>query len=77
MKKLSVLITVLATCIFLTSCHQAGGTDSFTAPKNFRDYWYNGQAEISRYKLEQVQYGAVNPGEVILIFVTEDFRTDT
>lgn len=40
------------------------------------DYWYQGEAEISRYTLEQNRYDAVHPGEVILIFVTEDFRTD-
>ncbi len=77
MKKLTALFTVLAIGIILTSCQMAGGTDNFTAPQNFRDYWYNGQAEISRYKLDQAQYGAVNPGEAVLIFVTEDFRTDT
>jgi hypothetical protein len=40
------------------------------------DYWYQGQAEISRYALEQNRYDATHPGEVVLIFVTEDFRTD-
>lgn len=77
MKKLTALFTVLAIGTILTSCQLAGRADSFTVPQNFRDYWYNGQAEISRYKLDQVQYGAVNPGEAVLIFVTEDFRTDT
>ncbi|WP_373513633.1 hypothetical protein [Persicitalea sp.] len=77
MKKLLALFFVLATSVIYTSCQLAGGADNFTAPQNFRDYWYNGQAEISRYKLEQVQYGAINPGEAVLIFVTEDFRTDT
>ncbi|MEL6802945.1 MAG: hypothetical protein AAFO91_04080, partial [Bacteroidota bacterium] len=39
-------------------------------------YWYQGKAEISTYDLEQVRYGAVHPGELTLIFVTEDFLTD-
>jgi len=77
MKKLTALSTVLAIGTVLTSCQLAGSADNFTASQNFRDYWYNGQAEISRYQLDQVQYGAVNPGEAVLIFVTEDFRTDT
>lgn len=77
MKKLTALSTVLAIGTVLTSCQLAGSADNFTASRNFRDYWYNGQAEISRYQLDQVQYGAVNPGEAVLIFVTEDFRTDT
>ncbi len=76
MKKLNSLLIIFAASTIWASCQLAGGADNFTAPQNFRDYWYNGQAEISRYKLDQVQYGAINPGEAVLIFVTEDFRTD-
>jgi hypothetical protein len=43
----------------------------------FGNYWFAGKAEISSYNLQQAQYGALNPGEAVLIFVTEDFRTDT
>ncbi len=39
-------------------------------------YWYQGKAEINRYVLEQNRYRDVHPGEAVLIFVTEDFRTD-
>jgi len=39
-------------------------------------YWYQGKAEISTYELSQNRYENVNPGEVVLIFVTEDFLTD-
>lgn len=39
-------------------------------------YWYQGKAEISTYELSQNRYMDLNPGEVILIFVTEDFLTD-
>jgi len=44
--------------------------------KDFRSYWYRGLAELNRYELQQVRYGEVHPGEVVLIFVTEDFLTD-
>ncbi len=47
-----------------------------TPDEAFRRYWYNGQAELTSYDLQQVRYGQVNPGEAVLIFVTEDFRTD-
>ncbi len=43
----------------------------------FRAYWYAGLAELSSYTLQQARYGSVNPGTAVLIFVTEDFRTDT
>lgn len=47
-----------------------------TSDEAFRRYWYTGQAELTSYDLRQVRYGQVNPGEAVLIFVTEDFRTD-
>lgn len=40
------------------------------------DYWYQGQAELSRYELSQNRYGDTHPGEVVMVFVTEDFLTD-
>lgn len=41
--------------------------------KEFKDYWYNGEAEISSYKLEQARYGEIREGKAVLIYVTEDF----
>ena len=40
------------------------------------DYWYQGKAEINTYDLQQIRYGEVHPGQVTVIFVTEDFLTD-
>lgn len=45
-------------------------------PHEFNEYWNNGEAELSRYELEQARYGEIHKGEAVLIFVTEDFRTD-
>ncbi|WP_298238786.1 septum formation inhibitor Maf [uncultured Algibacter sp.] len=42
-------------------------------PKDFKDYWYAGEAEISSYKLEQARYGEIREGTAVLIYVTEDF----
>ncbi|MCB9615041.1 MAG: septum formation inhibitor Maf [Sandaracinus sp.] len=39
----------------------------------FDSYWYQGVAELTRYRLEQARYGEVHEGEAVLIFVTEDF----
>ena len=41
--------------------------------KQFKDYWYAGEAEISSYKLEQARYGEMRDGNAVLVFVTEDF----
>ena len=48
-----------------------------TPSGDFASYWFAGKAELNRYSLEQAQYGVLNLGEAVLIFVTEDFRTDT
>lgn len=42
----------------------------------FKDYWYQGKAELSRFTLMQNRYRDLHPGEAILVFVTEDFLTD-
>lgn len=39
---------------------------------DFGGYWYQGQAEITSYDLEQARYGEVHPGQAVLVFVTED-----
>lgn len=41
--------------------------------EEFKAYWYNGQAEITSYNLEQERYGEIREAEAVLIFVTEDF----
>jgi hypothetical protein len=41
--------------------------------KEFNDYWYTGEAEITSYKLEQARYGEIRDGKAVLVFVTEDF----
>jgi hypothetical protein len=46
------------------------------APDRLDNYWYQGKAELSKYELSQNRYGDTHPGEVVMIFVTEDFLTD-
>lgn len=43
----------------------------------FQRQWHAGEAELSRFDLEQARYGGTHRGQVVLIFVTEDFRADT
>lgn len=45
---------------------------TLTTPE-FNKYWYNGEAEISSYQLEQARYGEIRKGKAVLIYVTEDF----
>jgi hypothetical protein len=74
-----VLAIIVAFMMKTTVFRQPTGSDApMTEPSvPFRQYWFSGKAELNRYSLEQAQYGALNPGEAVLIFVTEDFRTDT
>jgi len=41
--------------------------------EEFKNYWYDGKAEITSYKLEQARYGELHEGYAVLVFVTEDF----
>jgi hypothetical protein len=45
--------------------------------KDFSDYWYAGQAEISSYELRQARYGELRQGTAVMVFVTEDFSEKT
>lgn len=46
---------------------------SLTTSGDFDKYWYNGEAEISSYELQQVRYGEIRDGKAVLVFVTEHF----
>lgn len=45
-------------------------------PGTFKEYWYQGKAELTRYVLDQARYGEIHKGEAVLIFVTEPFLRD-
>ncbi|XLS30515.1 septum formation inhibitor Maf [Flavobacteriaceae bacterium M23B6Z8] len=47
--------------------------ESRQLPKEFSDYWYQGEAEITSYELTQARYGELREGNAVLVFVTEDF----
>ncbi len=49
--------------------------DSTQHPR-FAEYWYQGQAELNRFELRHARYGEIRTGNAVMIFVTEDFRTD-
>lgn len=47
-----------------------------TLSKEFKDYWYNGKAELTSYSLMQERYGEIRQGTAVTIFVAEDFLPD-
>ncbi|WP_282043272.1 septum formation inhibitor Maf [Winogradskyella flava] len=87
MKKLSFLLCL--SFLIINSCKESKSKTSETLAisetkaetilpktmlsKEFKDYWYNGEAEITSYKLEQARYGEMRDGTAVMVFVTEDF----
>lgn len=51
-------------------------TPTNVIPSNFADYWFANKAEVNTYRLEQADYGVLNPGDVVMVFATVNFRTD-
>lgn len=49
---------------------------TYNPPQDFKDYWYQGKAELNRYELDQARYGEMHKGDAILVFVKEDFLKD-
>ena len=48
-------------------------TASADTTPSFNEYWYQGKAEISSYRLQQARYGEMREGNAVLVFVTEPF----
>jgi hypothetical protein len=65
-----VFAIILAGAFFVQS--QGAGFDQ----QQFKKYWNQGKAELTRYDLSQARYGEIHKGEAVLIFVTEPFLTD-
>ncbi len=59
--------------IILFGCKEKQSGIPAIDEKVFSDYWYQGKGEISKYNLSQSHYGETHDGEVIMVFVTEDF----
>ncbi|WP_338088449.1 septum formation inhibitor Maf [Maribacter zhoushanensis] len=92
LKLKTTVYSIFVVAIFLTSCKEQTNTNSNTlamakiplneeVPKKqlsqeFKDYWYNGTAEITSYKLEQARYGEMREGTAVMIYVTEPFLPD-
>lgn len=60
--------------------HQENTTEALSEAQpltqDFKKYWYNNEAEITSYTLQQARYGEIREGNAVLIFVTEPFLAD-
>ena len=72
-----IFFLFMSTLIFY-SCINAGEESAPEPPvaETFSQQWYQGKAELTRYRLEQARYGEIHARDAVLIFVTEDFVKD-
>ena len=42
----------------------------------FNAYWFNNEAELTSYQLEQARYGEIHKGNAVLVYVTEPFSVE-
>ncbi len=76
------MIRARTACLLLivcVSCASAETREAAADPMSqpsFKEYWFSGKAELTRYRLEQARYGEIREGDAVLIFVTEDFLPD-
>ena len=72
------IITMIITMTFSMTAFNAHSFEkthfgTYTSDQ-FRDYWYNHGAEISRFELQQMRYGEIHEGDAVLVFVTEEIN---
>jgi hypothetical protein len=72
MKKLAAIFL-----LFTLSCNvpkqEFSGSKSIDLNNAFKNYWFDGMAEINTYNIKQFRYGSPREGNGVLIYVTEDF----
>lgn len=56
-----------------TDTHKEGLKKTEPLSEEFKAYWYQGEAEITSYALEQARYGEIRKGTAVLVYVTEPF----
>ncbi|MEZ4827603.1 MAG: hypothetical protein R3C61_15170 [Bacteroidia bacterium] len=79
MKTWLIFLPALAALLWLgcqTNARPAADNESvYTdfSDRDFKNYWYQGLAEITSYDLQQARYGEIHHGHAVAVFVTEDF----
>nr|WP_299381786.1 septum formation inhibitor Maf [Allomuricauda sp.] len=80
-----LIVLLLDSCVDTTQANNktdskmdVAASNVVKAPKKklseaFKSYWYEGNAEITSYSLEQARYGELREGHSVLIYVTEPF----
>ncbi|MDT8410863.1 MAG: septum formation inhibitor Maf [Vicingaceae bacterium] len=72
--KFITIIGLLSACSFTNPEKQTEIIEKTSTA--FNNYWFNNEAEITSYKLEQARYGEIRQGNAVLIYVTEPFSKE-
>ncbi len=72
--KTLIVVTVIFSCGFVSNQNNTLAVEKTT--KEFNNYWFNGEAEITSFQLEQARYGEIHKGNSVMIFVTEPFSKE-
>ncbi len=75
--KATIICTITALCF--SGCSKSQNSieaEKRNISENFKEYWYNGEAELSSYQLTQARYGELREGKSVLIYVTEPFSRE-
>ena len=70
MRKLFIVTAVIFLYMPMGFAQVTPLAGSYTA-EQFRQYWYDMGAEISRFSLNQARYGEMHAGDAVMVFVTE------
>lgn len=81
MKMMRRMVLNLLAILTLTGCNGQVSTPpddlyDLAYPGHWKEYWYEGNAELDHYDLTQMRYGQPRKGDAVLIYVTEDFLVD-
>lgn len=72
----TILALVIVLLFFNCQASKAATENIPPSSAQFNVYWNTGKAELAYYELMQARYGKIYRGEMVLISVTEPFRTD-
>ncbi len=67
--------TLLMLVIGISSCTTS--TENYRPLSDeFKEYWFDGNAEIISFDLQQARYGEIHQGHAVMIFVSEPFSEE-
>ena len=73
-KIINVCLLIIFSTLF--ACNQETMNETRDLDDSFKEYWFDGKAEVTSYALRQARYGEIWEGDAVIIFVTEPFSAE-